>query len=67
VEQATRLRDLAKWYRDRAEKAGEPWIWEARLRRAEELERRADLLAAQHPMSGEDADEAPATVLSVAR
>ena len=44
MEQATKLRNLAKWYRDLAEKAGEPWIWEARLRRAKELEREADLL-----------------------
>jgi hypothetical protein len=32
---------LAAWYREFAERAGEPWIWEARLRRAEELEQEA--------------------------
>ena len=49
MEQATKLRNLAKWYRDFPEKAGEPWIWEARLNRARELEREADLLAARRP------------------
>ncbi len=51
MEQATKLRNLAKWYRDLAEKAGELWIWEARLRQAEELESEADLLAAQRSIS----------------
>ena len=32
---------LATWYRAQAERAGCPWIWEARLQRAEELERQA--------------------------
>jgi hypothetical protein len=45
MEQSTKLRNLAKWYRDLAEKASEPWIWEARIRQARELEREADLLA----------------------
>ena len=49
MEQATKLRNLAKWYRDFPEKAGEPWIWEARLNRARELEHEADLLAAGRP------------------
>jgi hypothetical protein len=49
MEQAAKLRILAKWYRDLAEKAGEPWIWEARLNRASELEHEADLLAAGRP------------------
>jgi hypothetical protein len=35
------LRRLAAWYRDFAERAGNPWIWEARLRHAEELEEEA--------------------------
>ncbi len=65
MEQATKLRNLAKWYRDLAEKAGELWIWEARLRQAEELESEADLLAAQRPISRECADEEPATACRV--
>ena len=32
------LRKRAAWYRKFAEQAGNPWIWEARLRKAEELE-----------------------------
>jgi hypothetical protein len=65
LEQATKLRNLAKWYRALAEKAGEPWVWEARLRRAEELEREADLLAAQRPISSEGAEEELTTACRV--
>ena len=36
-----KLRELAAWYRDFAERAGSPWIWEARLRTAEDLEAQA--------------------------
>jgi hypothetical protein len=35
------LLQLAAWYRARAERAGSPWIWEARLQRADDLEREA--------------------------
>jgi hypothetical protein len=35
------LLQLAAWYRARAECAGSPWIWEARLQRADDLEREA--------------------------
>ena len=35
------LRKLARWYRAFAERAGNPTIWEGRLRRAEELEEEA--------------------------
>jgi hypothetical protein len=34
-----RLRELAAWYRVFAEEAGNPVIWEARLRTAAELEK----------------------------
>jgi hypothetical protein len=37
-EKQRRLRELAHWYRDFAERAGNPVIWEARLRTAKELE-----------------------------
>src|ERR1700693_3116086 len=40
-----KLRNLASWYREFAEKAAAPWIWEARVLRAQDLEREADLLA----------------------
>jgi hypothetical protein len=36
-----RLEKLAAWHRINAEHAGASWIWEARLRTAEDLERRA--------------------------
>ena len=38
------LRKLAAWYREFAERAGNPAIWEARLRTAEELTAEADRL-----------------------
>jgi hypothetical protein len=34
-----RLEELAAWHRINAEHAGSAWIWEARLRTAEDLER----------------------------
>lgn len=36
-----KLRQLAAWYRDFAERADNPWVWEARLQLAEDLEREA--------------------------
>lgn len=40
-EDPRKLRELAAWYRDYAERAGASWIWERRLRTAECLERQA--------------------------
>src|ERR1051325_10421213 len=37
-----KLRALASWYREIAERAGNPFIWEARLRTAEDLDAEAD-------------------------
>jgi hypothetical protein len=37
-----KLRELAMWYRAFAERAGNPAIWEARLRTAKELEAEAN-------------------------
>lgn len=42
-----RLEKLAAWHRINAEYAGASWVWEARLRTAEELERRAANLRGQ--------------------
>jgi hypothetical protein len=39
-----RLRELGAWYRVFAEEAGNPAIWEARLRTAGELEKEANRL-----------------------
>ena len=43
-EEAQKLRELAAWYREFAEKTANPSIWEARLRMAEDLEREAALM-----------------------
>ena len=43
-ENPRRLRELAHWYREFADRAGNPVIWEARLRTAKELEQEADRL-----------------------
>ena len=44
MDEARKLRDLAAWYREFAERAGNPWIWDARLRTADKLEKEAALL-----------------------
>jgi hypothetical protein len=41
MEDSEKLRELAAWYREFAEKAASPVIWEARLLMAEDLEREA--------------------------
>jgi hypothetical protein len=42
MENPRKLRALAGWYREFAERAGNPAIWEGRLRTAKDLERAAD-------------------------
>jgi hypothetical protein len=44
MDRPERLRELASWYREFAERAGNPWVWEARLQLAEDLETEAALL-----------------------
>jgi len=39
-----KLRELAAWYREYAEKTANPSIWESRLRMAEDLENEAGIL-----------------------
>jgi hypothetical protein len=39
-----KLRELAGWYREFAERTGNPIIWEGRLRTAEDLDAEADRL-----------------------
>ena len=41
LETIERLETLAAWHRINAEHAGADWVWEARLRTAEDLERQA--------------------------
>jgi hypothetical protein len=43
-----RLRQLASWYRDLAERSGNPAIWDARLRTAEDLEAEAARIDQKH-------------------
>ena len=40
----SKFRELASWYRDFAERAGNPAIWQARLRTAKEFEAEAALV-----------------------
>jgi len=42
-----RLEELAAWHRINADRAGADWVYEARLRTAEDLERRAAKLRAE--------------------
>ena len=46
-ERMERLGRLAAWHRINAERAGADWVWEARLRTAEDLERQAAKIRAQ--------------------
>ncbi len=45
MQEAEKLRELAVWYREFAERADNPAIWAARVRMAEDLEEEADRLA----------------------
>jgi hypothetical protein len=42
-----KLRELAAWYREQAEQAANPVIWDARLRTADDLDKEADRLEAR--------------------
>jgi hypothetical protein len=44
-----RLEQLAAWHRANAEHAASTWVWEARLRTAEDLERRAAVMRGRSP------------------
>jgi len=52
MEDPDKLRQLASWYREFAERTENPMIWECRLRTAEDLDEEADrierLLATSH-------------------
>jgi hypothetical protein len=47
-----RLEELAAWHRAIAERAGAAWVWEARLRTAEDLEHQAANMRARLPSAG---------------
>ena len=42
-----RLEELAAWHRANASHAGSVWVWDARLRTAEDLEHQASQLRAR--------------------
>lgn len=44
-----KLRELAAWYREFAERAGNPAIWEGRLRMAEDLDDEAERISGISP------------------
>ena len=48
-DKSAKLRELASWYRQQAERAANPAIWDARLRTAEDLDVEADRLHAKPP------------------
>ena len=58
-----KLRELASWYREFAERAGNPAIWEARLRMAENLDAEAERserrLAADSRVAGRFPSQSP--------
>ena len=58
MENPQKLRELAAWYREFAEKTANPSIWEARLRMAEDLENEATRL------EGRQAAAAPALAVA---
>jgi hypothetical protein len=56
MEDPQKLRELAAWYREFAEKTANPSIWEARLRMAEDLEQEAGRLEQRQAAALETAD-----------
>jgi hypothetical protein len=48
MREAEKLQELAAWYREFAERAGNPSIWESRLRMAADLEREAAQMLREH-------------------
>ena len=57
--EAEKLRELASWYREFAERTGNPTIWDARIRNAEDLEAEAKLLERREPEFATIATPAP--------
>ncbi len=55
MEDPKRLRELARWYREFAEKTGNPVIWDCRLQTADDLDAEAERIkstqVAHHPVN----------------
>jgi len=50
-----KLRELANWYREQAERTANPTIWDARLRTAEDLEAEASRIEQINPARRDEA------------
>jgi len=59
----TRLRELAVWYREYADRAHTPWVCEGRLRTADELDSMAALMEENHADSSADGTAAATLAL----
>jgi hypothetical protein len=57
MREAEKLRELAAWYREFAERAGSPAIWESRLRMAEDHGPYAQFVTAGHHVMAADEPE----------
>jgi hypothetical protein len=57
VDPAERLEAFAAWHRALAEQAGASWVWEARLRTAEDLELQTANLRAKRLVESGNQDE----------
>lgn len=67
MEKSQKLRELAAWYREFAERTANPSIWEARLRTAEDLEAEAARIERRQGVETEtvvDSHEPEAALLS---
>src|SRR3984893_12679709 len=53
------LRKRAEWYREFAERAGSPWVWEARLKTAKKLEAEAVRVESKPTLEQEREDPSP--------
>ena len=67
MDQAQKLRDLASWYREFADRAENPAIWDARLRTAEDLEREAEQLESRQGRYSESEHLRVLTLLALLR
>jgi len=60
VSEPGKLRELASWYREFAERTGNPAIWHARIRTAEDLEAEAARIERNRRMTVADDALVPA-------
>jgi hypothetical protein len=63
IDTIDKLEALAAWHRLNAEHAGSTWVWDARLRTAEDLERRAGELRTDR-VRGHRSARRPASIVA---